>query len=229
MKANGFTLLELLIVMGLGTLILVVASQLLMSTNKVSTSSVAMSSGVNHVQQGANVVADDVRRALNIVAPGQTPYLSTLAVGAPTGGSPAVTPTGADVLALYTAKSVGTRCTGPAENYEYVVYYFTARSNATSGSEWSTVAPDARNTGQKVLMQFSACVTVLDPASAVTSQEMLRVVSDYLGAGSFAYPGISTTGKYRRVVLSLTPKQNVLGQAVTASPITTVATARNIH
>ncbi|THF88380.1 prepilin-type N-terminal cleavage/methylation domain-containing protein [Deinococcus sp. KSM4-11] len=228
MRANGFTLVELLIVSVLATLILLVASQFLQSTNKVSTASVTTSGGINHVQQGANVVADDVRRALYIVAPGATPYLSTLAVGAPTTGSPAVTKAGADVLALYAGKSVGTRCTGATENYEYVVYYLTTRSNVTTGSEWSTVATDGLNTNQKVLMQFSACVNVLDPAAAVTTQETLRVVSDYLGAGSFTYTA-SSTMKYRRVTLTLTPQQNIVGQTVAANPVTTIATARNIY
>ncbi|GHF48681.1 prepilin-type N-terminal cleavage/methylation domain-containing protein [Deinococcus metalli] len=228
MKASGFTLIELLIVAVLATMILLVASQLLLNTNKISTSSVATSGGINHVQQGANVLADDVRRALYIVAPGATPYLSTVAVGVPTSGSPAVTKAGADVLAMYTAKSVGTRCTASGEDYEYVVYYLATRSSATSGSEWSTVPADQLNASQKVLMQFSACVNVLDPATAVTSKERLRVVSDYLGAGSFVYKA-SATLKYRQVTISLTPSQNIPGKTVTAGAIVTIATARNIY
>lgn len=219
MTVSGFSLVELLITMAIAVLILLVSTQFLHSTNSVSSNSVSRSAGINHVQQAANIVADDVRRALFIVAPATAPYLGTAVTGAPT-------TTGTSMLALYTGKTTGSRC---STDYEYNVYYFVARSAASAStvSEWSSVTPDPANTAQKVLMQFSACVTFPDPTKAVPSDELVRVITDYIGVGSFDYTP-SVTGKFRRVTLNLTATQVVLGATTTGAPIVTVATARNI-
>lgn len=218
-RSHGFTLVELLVALVIGVFILILASQLLQGTNRVSTSSVAMSGGLNHVQQAANIIADDVRRSQFIVASGATPYIGTGAAGAPTQA-------GASLLAMYTGAIDTSRCF-PTTPFEYTVYYVVPRSSVTTGSEWTTVASDSANTTQKVLMQFSACATFPDPSKAVLSDEQVRVISDYLGTATFAYKA-SATGKPRQITLSLTATQVILGKTSTGRAIDTVATSRNI-
>lgn len=218
MRSAAFTLVELLITMAIAVLILGLASQLIHGTNRLSQLSVAQSNGIEHVQQAANVVADDVRRAYRIAASGQTVNLNAVATGA-------AATAGTDQLVL-TARAVRNGdCHTAGIYYEYVAYFFAPRSTVTTGGEWVSVAPDPANDARRVLMQYVACTNIGTVPTTPPTGGTLRVVADYLGTGTFAYAGIGQ----RRVTLTLAATQTVLGKTATGSTVTTVAVSRNIY
>lgn len=217
-RVAAFTLVELLITLAIAALILGLASQLIHGTNRLSQLSVAQSTGIEHVQQAANVVADDVRRAYRIAASGQPVGVDAVAPGASATA-------GADQLVL-TARAVKDGdCDRAGIYYEYVAYAFVTRSAVTGGGEWTSVAPDPANEARRVLVQYVACTNVGTVPTTPPVGGTLRIVSDYLDTGTFAYAGVGQ----RRVTLTLAAGQMVLGRATTGRTITTVAVSRNIY
>lgn len=213
--SRGFTLVELLVTMAIATLLLGLATQLIQGTNRLSQSSVTTSAGLEHVQQAANIVADEVRRAYRVLAPGSSSNLGSAASGAPTTA-------GTGLLVLLGPAVPGAGCT---TSYELTAYYFVDRSALTSGDQWVSLPADAANDSKRVMLQYRVCTASGSFPTSAPGGGTLRVVTDYLGTGTFTYSGVNN----RNVTLTLAASQTVLGKTITGATITTVALARNIY
>ncbi|THF71653.1 prepilin-type N-terminal cleavage/methylation domain-containing protein [Deinococcus sp. Arct2-2] len=210
----GFTLVELLIAMALSLVVFGIASQLMQSSSQFSQLSIANSSGIRDAQMAANVIADDVRRAVSIGNPGTLIDLGSAATGAP--GA-----IGNNLLVLTSSAVVGGRCTTP---FEFTAYYFVLRSALASADEWTRPVSDANNGSQRVLVQYSACADKTDTTATLTNGQV-RLTTDFLGQGSFTYAGLNS----RRVTLNLQAAKSIRGRTVSGAPIALTVFARNIN
>lgn len=209
----------MLVAIAIGAIIIIVSSQFMSTSNTVSSTSVTTSASVRSVQQTEDLIADDVRKATGILPAGTAVSIAGT-IGAPS-------TTGSSMLAMVVPT---TSFCGSFQKFEYVLYYFTDRSNIsvandTSATEWTYLYRDTTNDTKKVLVQLRADTCNFKPAGAtLTSTPVLRLIADYISTGSFT---LSSTGG-RQVLISMQTTQTVQGKSIIGPLVTTTAISRNM-
>lgn len=210
-REAGFTLLEVLVALAVSSVLLVGAVRYFGTTVPMAANTAVRADGVRELQNVANVVADDVRKATQIWSSRATFDMdTTLAPGAPT--------VSGQLVAMI---SPPTTCTSVANAYDFVAYYFAPRSSVVGQGEWISPEPDAANTDTVVLMQYRACARENTTGGWDLTNDVVRFVADYLGSGSFGYADDN------RVDITLSGRRTLRGRTFTTPAVTLSAFARN--
>lgn len=209
-RSGGFTLLEVLVALAVASMLLLGAVNYFGTTVPVVANTAVRAEEVRELQNVANVVADDVRKATQIWSSRASFDMdTTLAPGAPTASG--------QLVAMI---SPATTCASVANAYDFVAYYFAPRSSVVGRGEWISPEPDTANASTVVLMQYRACARETASGWELTN-DVVRFVADYLGSGSFGYADDN------RVDISMSGRRTLRGRTFTTPAVTLSAYARN--
>ncbi|GHF45817.1 prepilin-type N-terminal cleavage/methylation domain-containing protein [Deinococcus metalli] len=207
-RTAGFTLIELLVALALGLVILLVASDLLISSSRSASDLQGRNDLLQESQIAQNYMVAQLREAAYVFPEGTTLALGAGATTTPPGES--AWRVGDDtwpvVAVVRPPRRVGTPCvlpsgvTDPDACYQFLAYYPLPRDTwvgAVSGAD--DPGPDAANGGRWVLVEYRSTYPAAPPLSLLPGGSggaytpppggAARLLLDYVQPPALALPG----------------------------------------